>query len=115
MCIVDHQAGRLELDGTGSLGCNGSTFPHMICHSPASYFGLDLIARSETQNRKEKRTILFSAFTCLRFPFYLDQHKSCDHAQCQRWRMSLDYRASSTDTDQQLNMAIMQSAALWSF
>lgn len=70
MCMVDHQAGHLELDGPGSLGCNGSTFPHMICHSRASYFGLDLIAGSETQNRKEKRIILFSAFTCLRFLFY---------------------------------------------
>lgn len=67
MCILGQQAGHLELDGSGSLSCNSSTFLHMICHSLASYFGLDLIAESGTQHRKEKRTILFSAFNCLRF------------------------------------------------
>lgn len=70
MCILDEQTGHLELDGPGSLSCNGSTFLHMICHSLARYFGLDLISGSGTQEGKENRTVLFSAFTCLKFLFY---------------------------------------------
>lgn len=107
MCILDQQADHLELDGLGSPSCDNDTSLHVVWHSPASYFGLVLIVGAGSQDRQEKYTVLFLAFTCLKFSVFTlakTSHGIMPNVNVGGCHMVIE--ENSRDTDKQLNVTI---------